>query len=458
MAMESLSAPLFWTLVLYSLSFPVLCFVLGYGLMRSSLKRWSLQRRFRGVLDKDAEIARLEATHRESLEELNRQAQAVRDETAALQANYKQQHASYEALLRQVAVFDDSIAYAGFGVYAPHFDFGDAEAYRNAILEVREQQKAMIAANKAVLSNKEPDASVRGETPTSRALKLTLRAFNGEADAAIANVRWNNVGAMEQRIIRAREQLDRLNAGLGIFIEANYSALKLKELYLAHEHREKLKAETEQRAELARRAVTEQKLKRDLDLAMDEEERFGRLLAQARLEASKFVGARLKTFAEQIASLERELAAAQNKAMRARGLLDEQRSGYVYILSNIGAFGETVFKVGMTRRLDPADRIRELGLDAVPFAFDTHAVIHSNDAVALERSLHLAFRGQEINPRRPSCDFFRVGIDALEAVVRKIAPDAEFVRQIEARDYRETLELRGEALPLPVSDMLPEAI
>ena len=153
-----------------------------------------------------------------------------------------------------------------------------------------------------------------------------------------------------------------------------------------------------------------------------------------------------------------ELAAAQNKAARARGMLDEQRSGYVYILSNIGAFGEKVFKIGMTRRLDPADRIRELGLDAVPFAFDTHAVIQSNDAVALERSLHLAIRGQEINPRRPSCDFFRVGLDEVEAAVRRLAPDAGFVRQIEARDYRETMELRGEALPETAADLLPEAI
>lgn len=456
--MESLSAPLFWTLVLYSLSFPILCFVLGYGLMRSSIKRWALQRRFKGVLDKDAEVARIEATHRESLDDLARQAQSVRDEIAALQENYAKKHAAYEALLRQVAAFDDAIAYAGFGVYAPHFDLGDAEAYRNAILDVREKQKAMIAAGTAVLSNKEPDASVRGESPTSRALKLTLRAFNGEADAAIANVRWNNVGAMEQRVIRAREQLDRINVALGIFIHADYGALKLRELYLTHEHREKLKAETEQRAELARRAVTEQKLKRDLDLAMDEEERFGRLLAQARLEASKFVGARLKTFAEQIATLERELAAAQGKAARARGMLDEQRSGYVYVLSNIGTFGETVFKIAMTRRLDPADRIRELGLEAVPFAFDTHAVIHSTDAVALERSLHLAFRGQEINPRRPSCDFFRVGLEEVEAAVRRLAPDASFNRTVEARDYRETLELRGEAPPATASELLPAAI
>lgn len=456
--MESLSAPLFWTLVFYSLSFPVLCFVMAYGLMRSSIKRWALQRRFRTVIDKDAEIVRIEGVHREALDQLNREAQAVRDEIAALQQNYKDKQVVYAQLLRQVAAFDDAIAYAGFGVYAPHFEFADAEAYRAAILKLREQQKAMIAAGAAVISNSNSEPPARGETVTSRTIKLTLRAFNGEADTAIANVRWNTIAAMEQRIIRAREQLDRLNAPLGVFVSADYSALKLKELYLAHEHREKLKTETEQRTELARRAGNEQKLKRDLEVAIDEEERFGRLLAQARLEASKFVGARLKTFADQIATLERELAAAQAKVARARAMLEDQRAGFVYVLSNIGAFGADVFKIAMTRRLDPADRIRELGREAVPFAFDTHAVIHSTDAAGLERSLHLAFGDRRLNLRRPGSDFFAVTIDDVEAVIRRLAPDAQFTRAIDAQDYRESLATRGQEVPASASALLPEAI
>jgi Domain of unknown function (DUF4041)/T5orf172 domain len=455
--METLSAPLFWTLVLYSLSFPILCFVMGYGLMRSSLKRWSLQRRFKGVIDKEAEIARLEAGHREELTRLSQQAETARGEIAALSQTYKQKHAAYAELLRQVATFDDSIAYAGFGIYAPHFDFADTDAYRDAILKIREQQKAMIAADTAVVCTK-PENSARGETPTSRALKLTLRAFNGEADTAIASVRWNNIGAMEQRIIRAREQLDRLNSGLSIFVSADYGALKLKELYLTHEHREKLRAETDQRAEANRRMGAEQKLKRDLELAQDDEERFGKLLAQARLEASKFVGARLKTFADQITTLERELAGAQAKVTRARGMLEQQRAGYIYVLSNIGSFGENVVKIGVTRRLDPADRIRELGLDSVPFAFDTHAVIHTPDAAGLERSLHLAFGDRKVNLRRPSSDFFRVPLAEVEATVRRLAPEATFNGAVEAQDFRETLATRGEAVPAAASTLMPESI
>lgn len=452
-----LPAPLFWILVLYSLSFPVLCFVMAYGLMRSSLKRWSLQRRFRGVIDKDAEVARIEAVHKEELAHLAQQAATAKGEIATLAETYRKKHAVYTELLSKIASFDEELAFSSAGVYAPHFDFGDAESYREAVLKLREQQKQMINAGTAVASNKEPEAG-RGETPTSRAIKLTLRAFNGEADAAIANVRWNSIAAMEQRIIRAREQLDRLNGPLGIYVSADYSALKLKELYLTHEHREKLKSETDLRTELSRRAGTEQKLKRDLDMAMDEEERFGRLLAQARLEASKFVGARLKTFTDQINTLERELAAAQAKAQRARGMLEDQRAGYVYVLSNVGAFGEGVFKIGMTRRLDPADRIREFGLEAVPFAFDTHAMIQSADAAGLERSLHLAFADRKVNLRRPASDFFRVDLEEVADAVRRLAPDAEFSDEIEARDYRETLASRGEAPPPSASALMPETI
>jgi Domain of unknown function (DUF4041)/T5orf172 domain len=456
--METLPAPLFWTLVLYSLSFPVLCFVMAYGLMRSSVRRWALQRRFRGVIDKEAEIQRIEAVHREELGKLAKEADAAKAKISELDVTYRDKYALYNEMLRQVAVFDDSIAYAGFGLYAPHFDFVDSEAYRTQILKNREQQKAMIAADAAVVCSKPPEGQGRGETALSRAMKLTLRAFNGEADSAIANVRWNNIGAMEQRIIRSREQMDRLNAPLSVFVAADYSALKLKELYLTHEHREKLRGENDRRTEMARRAGTDQKLKRDLDLALDDEERFGKLLAQARLEASKFVGARLKTFSEQIATLERELAAAQAKVLRARSMIEKQTAGYVYVVSNVGSLGEAMVKIGLTRRLDPADRIRELGIDAVPFPFDTHAVIQSDDAAGLQKRLHNAFDAHRVNGRQADTDFFRIALKDVETAVRLLAPGAEFTAGVEAQDYRESLAARGEAAPVSVSTILPATL
>src|SRR4051812_6046894 len=111
LAMESLPAPLFWTVVLYSLSFPVLCFVMGYGLMRSSIKRWALQRRFRGVIDKEAEIQRIEAAHQEELARLAKEAEIGQARITELEAAYRSKYAAYDEMLRQTATFDDSVAY-----------------------------------------------------------------------------------------------------------------------------------------------------------------------------------------------------------------------------------------------------------------------------------------------------------------------------------------------------------
>ncbi len=116
----------------------------------------------------------------------------------------------------------------------------------------------------------------------NRNVRLTSRAFNNECEAAVANVRWNNVVAMEKRILRAKEQIDNLNASNGVVISDAYVDLKLAELRLTHEYREKQKAEREERAEAARLAREEQKLQRDLERAEEEEARYARLLERAR--------------------------------------------------------------------------------------------------------------------------------------------------------------------------------
>ncbi len=458
--METISAPLFWTLVLYSLSFPLLCILLAYGLARSHARRLLLQRRFKGVTDKDAEIARLEGEHQDELKRLGEATEAAKAEIAALQQSYKDKHATYEKLLKQIAVYDEGVAYAELGVYAPHFELGDSTAFRDAIGKIREQQKAMVIAEQAVFTNKpQPPEPGKAESAQSRAIKLTLRAFNGEAEAAIANVRWSTIAQMEQRIIRAREQFDRLNAPYAVFVNADYVGLKLKELYLTHEYREKLKAEADQRAEVSRRLGAETRLKRDLELAQEDVTRFAKLLSQAQLEASKYVGGRLKTFADQIAGLERELATAEAKVARARSMLERTQSGYVYVLSNVGSFGENVVKIGTTRRLDPSELVRELGLDAVPFAFDTHALIHTQDAAGLERSLHLAFADQRVNPRRPGSEFFKVPLKDVEGAVKRLAPEATFNPEAEAQDFRETLAIRNQEPPEALlASLLPASL
>ena len=389
----------------------------------------------------DAQMAR---THESGV-----RARELQGEIELLQRNYIEKRQIYDRLVAEVAIFDEKLAFAELGVYEPHFDFTDSEQFKAAIIDVRSAQKKLISQEVAVVCSTKwtVDGSVaRGKTVTGRNIRLTMRAFNNECDAAIANTRWNNVNAMEKRIVRAKEQIDKLNESNAITITADYLTLKLRELRLTHECREKLKEEREERTEAARLAREEQRLLRDMEEARRDEEHYEKLLAKASAEAASVTGQKLEAFGEQIKLLERDLAEARAKAARAQAMAERTSSGYVYIISNVGSFGEDVVKIGLTRRLDPLDRVKELGDASVPFVFDTHAIIYSDNAPALERALHATFELQRINTRNVRKEFFRVSLSEVEDAVRKLAPAAPFFRDIEAQEYRETVSRRQAAL------------
>lgn len=111
----------------------------------------------------------------------------------------------------------------------------------------------------------------------------------------------------------------------------------------------------------------------------------------------------------------------------------------MYIISNLGSFGENVFKISMTRRLDPQDRIDELGSASVPFKFDTHSLIFSKDAVALESKLHNLLNAKRLNKVNMRKEFFKVSIDELEKLVTDIDPTAEFTKTMIAEEFRQSL-------------------
>lgn len=286
----------------------------------------------------------------------------------------------------------------------------------------------------------------------NRQIRLTMRAFNNECEAAIANTRWNNVNAMEKRILNAAKQIDRANESMNLRISEQYVSLKLDELHATHEYRERLKVEKEERAELARAEREEKKLLAEAEAAEYEEERYQKLLDKARSEAGIDEG--------RIAELEAALAEAHAKSERARAMAEMTKSGYVYIISNIGSFGEDVVKIGLTRRLEPDDRVKELGDASVPFGFDTHAMIYSDEAPALESALHKEFADRRVNASNMRKEFFRVDLEEVEEAVKRLAPSASFFSDREAQEWHETLYRRKEALKQMArpSDELPEAL
>lgn len=386
---------------------------------------------------------------------------SIKNEIETVRASYKEKRALYDQLEREIAVFDEKIELSTLGYYEPHFDFGTSERFKAEIEAVRAQQKDMLSAGKAAICPIEwrvNDSVREGKTMLNRAIKLTLRAFNNECDAAVANVRWNNISRMEERVTKARDAINKLNKSSAIDISDDYFTLKLKELRLTYEYADKLRQEKEEQAEERRRLKEEQQLIRDKENAEKEERKFAQLVEKARIEAEKATGEDLARMQDELAELEKQLAEAQSKAERALSMAQQTKSGYVYVISNIGSFGHDVFKIGMTRRLEPMDRVRELGDASVPFTFDVHALVYSDDAPALESELHRHFDKYRLNMVNNRKEFFRVPLKEIEDRLKAVMPDVEVQETAEAQDYHQTLLLLHKVDEQEQGARLPETI
>ncbi len=404
----------------------------------------SLKEKYAPITSVEDEVSTL----RDTATEIQKQIEKTR-------STYSEKRATLKMIEQQVAIYDEKLSFAELGVYEPHFEFNDADEFKQEIKRIRDGQKAMISAKTSTLcpTDWEMNGSrAKGQTMINRQTRLTMRAFNNECEAAIANTRWNNVNAMEKRILNAAKQIDKANESMNVRISGQYVSLKLDELHATHEYRERLKMEKENRAEMARAEREEKKLLAEAEAAEREEERYQKLLDKARSEAG--------VDESRIAELEAALAEAHTTSERARAMAEMTKSGYVYIISNIGSFGEDVVKIGLTRRLEPDDRVKELGDASVPFRFDTHAMIYSDEAPALENALHKEFANRRVNASNMRKEFFRVGLQEVEEAVKRLAPSASFFTDREAQEWHETLSRRKEELKdmARPSDEFPEAI
>jgi hypothetical protein len=383
-------------------------------------------------------------------ERLTRHVAALQAEAETLRLKLEDLDSTYRRTLARIRCLDGAeevLEYAELGVYEPHFDFGTSEAFKAAIEKCRARQKAMIAASTAVVSAiswKIGNDEKAGKQMIDRLVKLTLRAFNGESDNAISNARWNNVVAMEKRISSSVAAIDKANATMKVTIAPAYVRLKIEELRLTHEYRDAQKKEREAATEERREKREQDKLDREVELAEREEQKFQRMLERARAEASK--GDQTQAMKDRIARLETDLDEARREKERTKALAEQTKCGYVYVISNVGSFGEGIVKIGMTRRSDPMDRVRELSSASVPFSFDTHAMAYSLIASELESKLHRRFDDRRINVANNRKEFFRCTVDEVERAIAEVMPGTAFTRDREAREWRETMALRSRRL------------
>jgi hypothetical protein len=408
-------------------------------------------RRIREEAGRQAEMSRADAS--KELEKLRSQLANERAQLESLMADSAKTKATHEQCRSELALLEENLEDISFGVYKPHFDYDTPEDYKRALQAVVDKQKVMIreghAARFAVAWTVGGSRS-EGEHMQRQYTKLLLRAFNGECEAATAKVAWNNATKMEERIRKSFSAINELGQVMQVSISDSYMELKLAELRLEHELEQKKREAVEEQRRAREQLREQEKALREAEAerktAEEDEDRFAKALDKAKVEVAEAKGEEHARLTSRILQLEEELARAQKRKERASALAELTTVGYVYVLSNIGSFGEHVFKIGMTRRLEPNDRVKELSDASVPFGFDVHAMVYSENAPALESAFHKRFADRTMNPLNPRKEFFQVTIDELESFARENNLKISFTHLPEAREYRETMARRGESL------------
>ncbi len=303
----------------------------------------------------------------------------------------------------------------------------------------REQTKRMVEQGHAATCDY-AEAS-RRET----AIRFVTDAFNGRVDALLTQSEHENIGTLEQQI---RDVFSLVNLNGKAFRDARilpaYLDARLSELKWAVAAYELRQRERDEQRRIKEQIREEEKARREYERAVreaeDEEAKLKRALEKARREVENSSAQEREKFEAQIAALNQQLIEAEEKNRRAISMAQQTKKGNVYIVSNVGSFGEEVFKIGMTRRLDPMDRIWELSDASVPFDFDVHAMIPCEDAPALEATLHAEFEEQRINKVNYRKEFFRVQLEQIRTLLDKRGIDVSFTLLAEAREFRETLK------------------
>jgi len=417
---------------------------LAFLTYRSWQRNRVLTKRFAGVLDTDKERDRV-ASERDALQT------EVDEQRSNWKTEYETTIEQLELLTRELDRVRDMAEMQTFGIYEPQHDYDTSEEYKLSLKEIRDLQKQAIRDKNAAVCDRQwqvEGSTAKGRTMTNRTLRLQLRAFNGEADAAIGKVKYNNVMAIQERLRKAFTAVNKLGESQHCHITPRYLDLKVEELQLAFEYEDKRQEEREEQRAIREQMREEARVEKEIEKATREAERdeakYNEALERARSEIAEAEGAKHNKLATKIRELEGRLAEAHENAERAKSRAQLTKSGHVYVISNVGSFGDDFYKIGMTRRLDPLDRVKELGDASVPFPFDIHAMIFTEDAPTLENILHRRFADRRVNLANLRREFFAVSLDEIAKVVHEQDADIHITMAAEAPQYRQSEAMRVE--------------
>lgn len=357
--------------------------------------------------------------------------------------------ADTSALLRRIADLEAVLAQSGssevvelndqrvlqdVGIYRYHHPLEDAAAYKDRLTDINGRTDELVKANQAVLAADlfTFDGSLaKGRKMVGDLSRLMLRAYNAEADNCVRSLRNGNISTAKKRLENAMRSIEKLGVIMEMRVNPDYHQLRVEELELTADYQMKVQEEKEKAREerelLREQRKAEQELAAERERLEKEKAHYETALEQLRAKGDN---AAAEELSGRLAQIEEAIEANDYRTANIR-------AGYVYVISNIGALGRNIVKIGMTRRLEPRDRVRELGDASVPFRYDTHALFFSADAVTLESELHKAFahrRVNFVNERREF--FFATPTEVRDMLLQKVGGGLlEFNEIAEAPEY-----------------------
>lgn len=333
----------------------------------------------------------------------------------------------------------------------PSYLYETSARFVEEIKRVRQKQKEHIKDKTAVTYPQ--SLTITSDSKTDKKIltgqvNLMLSSFNVDCDFLIGKVKPSSFTRTLEQIDNLSTKLEKSAATLHCGFNTEYVKLKFDECKLQYQHSLKKQDEKEEQRLIKERMREEVKAQKEYERAIveaEKEEKMYRKMLKKAKEALTHVSEDERIITQQrIEDLEQQLAEAIAKEERAKSLAEQTRKGHVYVISNVGSFGENVYKIGLTRRLDPMDRVKELGDASVPFRFDVHAIIHAEDAPALESALHRKFKEKRINAVNFRKEFFRTDLIEIKNAVDEIVDnEIDFKMTALAEEFYESKRLRG---------------
>ena len=380
------------------------------------------------------------------LSELKAQIKTTR-EILSIEKELEFKKAELAQNIEELSIANDDLGLQEFGFFQRQYKFSDSQQYKAKLDSLRQEQKALVKAKQAgiIISPMLLDNSKsKGRAMQNQLIKAMIRGFNGEVDAHLVKVTASNIDKKIAAVEKAFEQLNKMYARNLVAISGQYLLLKLEELRVATEYELQKQEEKELLREQRAQEREDRKLQAEIKAKRKQIEKDRKHFKQMVLHVEELLGS---AEGDEAKKLKLQLAEYQDKLSELDEIEEDidyreghATAGYVYVISNVGSFGQDVYKIGVTRRLEPLERIRELSSASVPFQFDVHALVFSNEAFALETEIHnqlAQFKVNKVNNRK---EYFKVPFEKIKTILENHKElTVELTEQAEAFEYHQSL-------------------